>query len=144
MRKAHAPRLPEAIGVRSSAASGTILVIDDNQDICSFITAALEPAGYEVRTASEGGQALALLRRRPADLLITDLFMPGQEGFETISRCRAEFPQTRIIVISAGTVPGMMHDYLATAELLGVAATLRKPFDAETLLGKVRSVLQHA
>jgi DNA-binding NarL/FixJ family response regulator len=68
--------------------------------------------------------------------------MPGQEGFETISRFRAEFPQTRIIVMSAGTVPGMKHDFLAGAALLGVAATLRKPFAADQLLDTVRSALQ--
>jgi DNA-binding NarL/FixJ family response regulator len=67
--------------------------------------------------------------------------MPGQHGFETISRCKAEFPQTKIIVISAGNVPGMQHDFLAAVDVLGVAATLRKPFDADTLLATVRKLL---
>lgn len=119
-----------------------ILVVDDNPDICAFMQAALEAAGYEARTAPEGGQALAMLGRRAADLIITDIFMPGQEGFETITRCRAEFPQTRIIAMSAGTVPGMKHDFLANAALLGVRATLRKPFSADQLLDIVRGVLQ--
>jgi CheY-like chemotaxis protein len=126
----------------SSGAPARILVVDDNQDICSSMQAALEGAGYEVRTAAEGAQALALQRERPADLLITDIFMPVQEGFETISRFKAEFPQTRIIVMSAGNVPGMQHDFLSTAGLLGVGATLRKPFDADELLDAVRKVLQ--
>lgn len=120
-----------------------ILVLDDNADILAFMRAALEGAGYEVRTASEGAQALAeLRRRRSTDLLITDIFMPGQEGFQTITRCKAEFPQTKIIVISAGTIPGMDHDFLATAAHLGVGATLRKPFTADRLLETVRRVLQ--
>jgi CheY-like chemotaxis protein len=119
-----------------------IVVADDNQDILDFIGVALEGAGYEVETVPEGAQALASLGSRPADLLITDLFMPGQQGFETISRCKAEFPHTKIIVISAGNVPGMKHDFLAAVELLGVAATLRKPFDADTLIDTVRKVLQ--
>jgi CheY-like chemotaxis protein len=129
----------------SDSSSGTqerILVVDDNRDICSFMQAALEGAGYEVRTAAEGAQALAVQREWPADVLITDIFMPVQEGFETISRFKAEFPQTRIIVMSAGNVPGMKHDFLATAGLLGVGATLRKPFDADELLDAVRKVLQ--
>jgi CheY-like chemotaxis protein len=126
----------------SSGAPARILVVDDNQDICSSMQAALEGAGYEVQTAAEGAQALALQRERPADLLITDIFMPVQEGFETISRFKAEFPQTRIIVMSAGNVPGMQHDFLSTAGLLGVGATLRKPFDADELLDAVRNVLQ--
>lgn len=103
---------------------------------------ALESAGYEVQTAPEGAQAVALLRERAADLVITDIFMPGQEGFETITRIKAELPQTRIIVMSAGTIPGMKHDFLASAALLGVGATLRKPFTTDQLLEAVRSVLQ--
>jgi CheY-like chemotaxis protein len=117
-------------------------VVDDHQDTCAFMSAALEGAGYEVRTAPEGAQAATLQRSRRADLLITDIFMPGQEGFETISRFKAEFPQTPIIVMSAGTIPGMKHDYLGTATLLGVGATLRKPFTADQLLDTVRTVLQ--
>jgi CheY-like chemotaxis protein len=126
------------------AAAKRILVVDDNQDICAFMRAALEGAGYEVRCALEGAEAFAMLGRRAADLVITDIFMPGQEGFETISRCKAEFPQTRIIVMSAGTVPGMKHDFLATAALLGVGATLRKPFSAAQLLDAVQRVLGKA
>lgn len=118
-----------------------IVVVDDHLDTRAFMRAALEEAGYEVETAEEGAKALALLRTRSADLLITDIFMPGMEGFETISRCKAEFPQTRIIVVSAGSVPGMKHDFLAGAGLLG-AETLRKPFTAAQLLDTVRRVLQ--
>jgi len=119
-----------------------IIVVDDNQDTCAFMSAALKAAGYEVETAEEGAAALAVLHTRPGDLLITDIFMPGQEGFQTISRCKAEFPRTTIIVMSAGTVPGMKHDFLASAALLGVGATLRKPFTADQLLDTVRGVLQ--
>jgi len=126
----------------SKAGSGKrIVVADDNPDICDFVSTALKGAGYEVETAAEGGQALALLRGRPADLLITDLFMLGRQGFETISRCKVEFPKTKIIVISAGNVPGMQHDFLAAVEFLGVAAALRKPFDVDTLIATVRKVL---
>jgi CheY-like chemotaxis protein len=127
--------------VASISAKRTILVVDDHADIRAFMDAALEGAGYEVRTASEGAQALDLLHERGAELLITDIFMPGQEGFETITRCRAEFPQTRIIVISAGTILGLKHDFLSTAALLKVGATLRKPFTAGELLDTVRRVL---
>lgn len=118
-----------------------IVVVDDNPDTCAFMRVALQGAGYEVETAAEGAQGLDLLRSREADLLITDIFMAGQEGFETITRCRAEFPQTRIVVMSAGTIPGMPHDFLSTAGLL-VGAKLRKPFTVRQLLDTVRTVLQ--
>lgn len=129
------------LGDPNSRAAQRILVVDDNRDIRDFMSVALEGAGYEVDTAEEGRQALESMRGRPVELLITDLFMPGQEGFETITQCRAEFPHTRIIVMSAGTVPGMKHDFLAAASRLRVAATLRKPFTAERLLDCVRTVL---
>lgn len=118
-----------------------IVVVDDDPETCAFMRAALQGAGYEVETAEEGAHALDVLRSRKADLLITDIFMPGQEGFETITRCKAEFPRTRIIAMSAGTIPGMPHDFLSTAKLL-VGATLRKPFTASRLLETVRTVLQ--
>jgi CheY-like chemotaxis protein len=130
------------MGEASSKKARRIIVADDHDDTRAFLHAALEGAGYEVETAPEGAQALALMRRRPADLLITDLFMPGKEGFETMRLSRAEFPQTKLIIISAGTIPGMKHDFLASAQLLGVAATLRKPFDANTLIETVRVVLR--
>ena len=122
--------------------SKQILVVDDNEDICAFMETALDSAGYEVRIAAEGAQAMALQRSGPADLMITDIFMPGQEGFQTISRCKVEYPQTKIIVMSAGSVPGMSHDFLAAAGLLCGGATLRKPFTAQQLLECVREVFE--
>ena len=126
----------------SSEKPSRILVVDDHQDFRSFMEATLKSAGYEVCTAAEGEAALALQRGRPADLLITDIFMPGKEGFETITHFREEFPATKIIVMSAGILPGLQHDFLASAGLLRVGATLRKPFTAEQLLATVREVLQ--
>jgi CheY-like chemotaxis protein len=139
---------PSAVNVsdldsfQSSKRGQRIVVVDDNPDICAFVSAALKGAGYEVETAADGGQALGLMSERQAHLLITDLFMPGLEGFETIARCRAEFPQTSVMVMSAGRMPGMKHDFLAAAVLHGVAATLRKPFQAGKLLDTVQRALQ--
>ena len=125
--------------------SGTpqrILIADDNPDTLSFMQAALEKAGYEVQTAPEGAQALALLARRRADLLITDIFMPGHDGIETLRDCKARFPQTRIIVMSAGGGSGRQLDYLPAAALIGANATMRMPFNVDQLLDTVREVLQ--
>ena len=119
----------------------SILVVDDHEDICDFMTAALEGAGFDVRTAPEGARAVALQRRQAADLLITDIFMPGQEGLETIVQFKGEFPQTRVIAMSAGSSRGMKLDFLETASFAGADATLRKPFSADQLLDAVRKVL---
>lgn len=119
-----------------------IMIADDNPDTLAFMQLVLEKEGYEVQTAPEGAQALALLAKRPADLLITDVFMPGQDGIETLRDCKSRFPQTRIIVMSAGGGTGKKLDYLPTAALIGADATLRMPINVDQLLDAVREVLQ--
>ena len=119
-----------------------IMIADDNPDTLCFMQVALEQAGYEVQTAPEGAQALALLAKRRADLLITDVFMPGQDGIETLRDCKTRFPQTRIIVMSAGGGSGRKLDYLPAAALIGADATLRMPINVDQLLDAVREVLE--
>lgn len=119
-----------------------ILIVDDHQDTLSFMQVALERAGYEVQITSMGEQALALQRERPADLLIADVFMPGQDGIETLWHFKDYFPQTRTIVMSAGGGSNGKQDYFSTAEFIGVNATLRKPFTVDQLLDAVRTALQ--
>lgn len=129
------------MSVTGSRTPKRILIVDDNVDILSFMQAALEGAGFDVRIVTEGAQALALQAKHGADLLITDIFMPGQDGIETIHQCKARFPQTRIIVMSAGGGSGRKLDYLPSALLIGADATLRKPFNVDQLVDTVRKVL---
>ena len=100
---------------------------------------ALELAGYTVREASHGGEALALQRAQPARFLITDIFMPESDGFEAIAAFRREFPQTKIVAISGGGTRAK-QDYLAAARLVGADATLQKPFDVSALLETLRAL----
>lgn len=128
---------------RTAAKKTSVLVVDDMPDVCEFVQAALQAAGYDVNVAADGGEALELQRHNPSAVLITDLFMPGQEGMETIAAFKAEFPRTRVIAMTAGTGYGN-HDFLAAAELVGADATLRKPFDADELLHTVGRVLRNS
>jgi len=131
-----------ATRVADTGSPKSILIVDDNEDILAFMQIALERAGYEVQTASDGAQALVQQTKFRTDLLITDIFMPGQDGIETLRECKARFPQTRVIVISAGGGLDRQLDYLPAAALIGANATLHKPFDVEQLLDTVRTVLQ--
>ena len=126
-----------------AAAKALILVVDDHADIRAMLQLVLEQAGYEVLTAESGVQALALQRRRAAQVVITDLFMPEQDGAETIDLLRREFPATRIVAMSGGgrVVGRGGVDYLTAARNIGAHATLRKPFDAEELLQVVQDLL---
>ncbi|HEY0961855.1 MAG TPA: response regulator [Pseudomonadales bacterium] len=110
-----------------------IILCEDNADQRFALRLALEHAGYAVREASDARKALALHREKPAPVLITDLFMPEMDGFELISAFKNEFPETKIIVISANRPESTMN-YLASADLMGVDATLQKPFKVTALL----------
>ena len=119
--------------------AATILVVDDNPDLGLTLKMALELEGYSAQHASTGSQALAMQRQNPADVVLTDIFMPESDGFELIATVRREFPETKIIVMSGGA-QRLKQDYLSSAELIGVDATLQKPFEMETLLETLKAL----
>lgn len=115
----------------------SILVVDDDDSVRRVLRRILESAGYEVRDAPNGRLAMLEFNRRPADLLITDIFMPEQEGIETIGAVRRDHPGLKVIAIS-----GMAGDhYLRMAKLMGARATLQKPLRLVKVLETVRTTL---
>lgn len=116
-----------------------ILVADDDPGMRGALKLALEAAGYRVRVASHGREAFSLQQENPADVLITDIFMPENDGFEAIDLFRTSFPATKIIVMS-GDAKRAKLEYLPVAALIGVDATLKKPFRTEQLLQALRSL----
>jgi CheY-like chemotaxis protein len=122
------------------AVTRRLLVADDSADMRESLKIVLERAGYEVALAPDGLRALEMQRARPADVLITDIFMPERDGLETITAFRQEFPRTRIIAMSGGGVRVGGSFYLDTAGAAGADATLRKPFDPKSLLGVLQSL----
>jgi DNA-binding response OmpR family regulator len=120
-----------------------IILVDDDADQRLALRMALELAGYRVREAAHGAEALRLQRERSASFLITDIFMPEADGFETIEAFRREFPRTRIIAVSGGGQRAK-RDYLESATLMGVDAAFHKPFEIERLLDTLRLLSERA
>lgn len=121
-----------------------VLVIDDNTDLRELIGSALSHAGYAVTLARDGNKAVQAQRSQAADLAITDIFMPDQDGIETILQFKKEFPATPIIAMSGGTkyaTRGSGVDYLSTARKFGADRLLHKPFDINELLEAVAEML---
>jgi CheY-like chemotaxis protein len=118
---------------------GCVLIADDDGRLRGALKLALEAAGYKVQLAVNGAQALQMQRRDPADVLITDIFMPDADGFEAIDGFRKAFPDAKIVVMS-GDARKARGEYLSAAALIGVDATLRKPFQVATLLQTLRSL----
>ena len=128
----------------------SVLVIDDDSDVRALVAYQLQAAGYEVRAAAHGAEGLALQRESPADVIVTDIFMPEKEGIETIRELKELSPRVRIIVMSGGGSlrPGRRrfttHDVGVVARELGVTAVLQKPFETEELLSSVAAAIGQA
>ncbi len=117
-----------------------ILVIDDDEQIRGVLRRMLERAGHSVVEAADGELGTQAHRAHPADLIITDIFMPQRDGLETIVALRREFVGVKLIAISGGDRTGAL-DLRQEALLFGAARTLQKPFTATELLAVVGEVL---
>jgi CheY-like chemotaxis protein len=107
-----------------------MLVVDDDPNVLETSSKILSTAGYEVRTAVDGFDALAELRRSLPDIIISDLRMPNMSGFELLSIVRRRFPHIPVIAISAefnGTAPvGLIADSFFSKGEYGPQELFRK------------------
>jgi DNA-binding NtrC family response regulator len=115
-----------------------ILVIDDEPDMRAILEKILKSAGHEVILATDGREGVEKYCTSPADLVITDLFMPNQEGLETIGELRRRFPEVAIIAMSGKTAALTM---LSIAQKFGAIGMLHKPFAADELIAAVEKAL---
>ena len=127
-----------------------ILVIDDEQYIRAALREVLEREGFEVSVAESGKQGLEILEHDGADLVITDIIMPGIDGVATLERIKATHPGLPVIVISGGgNVSPMEYEpgaistsaFLASAARAGAECTLTKPFNRQELVSAVNNLL---
>ena len=117
----------------------SILIIDDNEQIRTFLRKVLEQAGYMVTEAPNGQEGLRQFRQTPTALVITDLLMPDNDGLEVTIALHRESPTVKIIVLTGGSG---QRDYLDVAKLLGAHRTMRKPVTITELLQAVQQELQ--
>lgn len=117
-----------------------ILLIDDEEQIRLTYGALLKIGGHEVVTAVDGEEALALFRRQPFDLVITDVVMPRMGGAETIAALRRLRPSLKVIAVYGGGRLGEAGSP-TTAQSLGADRLLTKPFMMDELQGAVAAML---
>ncbi len=127
-----------------------ILVIDDERDVRDSVAKVLERAGHEVRIADGAAAGLDAFHTYGADLVITDIIMPEQNGVDVINALRQSGTKLRIIAISGGGNFGPLgytplaittNAYLAAAKKSGADEVLTKPFDRQELLAVVSGLL---
>ena len=109
-----------------------ILVVDDDSDTLEIVSELLLDAGYQVRTARCGLEALTRIRRSLPDLLLVDLFMPVMDGWQLLDELKSEPSLKRL----PPTV--MMTAWPRPVDLPQGVSLLRKPFEWDTLVRLVR------
>ncbi len=117
-----------------------ILIIEDDAQTRDMLSQLLQRHGYEVSLAADGIDGMRQFRAEPADLVLTDLLMPGKEGLETIRDLLDEFVGVKIIAMSGGGRLGNLG-YLAAAEKLGATRAIAKPIDIPYLLQQIKVLL---
>jgi len=128
--------------VGDDAEGRSVLVVDDDPFIGRLLEIELRAAGYEVRVAGDGLQALELANERCPDLVLADVMMPNVDGFELTRRLRRDSRTASVSVIML-TARGLSADKLE-GFAVGADDYIVKPFDTPELLARIRGVLRRA
>ena len=107
-----------------------VLVVDDDADIRELLVSVLKDDGYDALPAANGREALAMLERFAADVVVLDLMMPVMDGWTFADRMHEKW-DIPIVVLSAA------NDIQKQAARVHAAAAVAKPFDIETLLPRI-------
>ena len=123
-------------------AGENVLVVDDDPFIARLLEIELRAAGYDVRVAADGVQALEAAQERCPDLVLADVMMPNMDGFELTRRLRQDARTATVSVIML-TARGLSADKLEGFSV-GADDYIVKPFDTPELLARIRGVLRRA
>jgi len=115
-----------------------VLLVDDKEEFVSVLSERLRLYGMEVDTATKGEDALAMLRKKMADVVVLDVIMPGMGGLEILSRIKKIYPHVQVILLTghASTKEGI------EGMRLGAFDYLMKPVDIEELIAKMKASMK--
>ena len=114
-----------------------ILIVDDEPEIRKSLRGVLEDEGYKVSTADSGEACLAELRKKPFDLILLDIWLPGKDGLETLEEIKKSDLAPEVIMISGhGTIESAVK-----ATKLGAFDFLEKPLSIDSTLILVKNAV---
>lgn len=107
----------------------TIVVVDDEVEICEFLKAFFEDRDYHVFTAHNGEQALETIKKTSPNVVLLDLHMPGMDGMKVLQKVKVEFPKLKVIMVTAIET----QEKIEEAMRLGADNYITKPLSLEYL-----------
>lgn len=120
--------------------TATILVVDDDPDLLQSLRVLLEAYDFRVLVADNAAAAIATVAERGPDLVLTDIYMPGADGFELINALRERNATIPVVAMSGGGRTGR-YDNLSIAAHLGATAVIDKPFSNASLIDTIERAL---
>ena len=118
-----------------------ILVIDDEAHIRTIINDFLKIERHEVDLAEDGNTAMKLAEKKAYNLVITDVFMPDDDGFDVIRALKRLYPAVKIIAISGGGTVHSSGELLDACKLFGADRGVPKPLDLKKLVEVMKELL---
>jgi DNA-binding NtrC family response regulator len=121
----------------SDAPKKRLLIVDDENDLTNLLSEILGAEGYEISTARDGDEALAILGKETFDAVLLDILMPNRNGFEVLKHLTEHHPSTKTIMLTA-------YSDLASAvetKRLGAVEFITKPYKLQTVLSTLQRVL---
>ncbi len=119
--------------------TGTILIVDDEEDLRFFVGAALRRAGWQIHEAGSGEAAITMLAEKACDVVLLDLRMARTDGLTTLREIKARWPDVVVIIMTAYA----SLDSAITAVRQGAFDYLRKPCSLDDVLTCTRRALEH-
>lgn len=116
----------------------SILIVDDDINLCNALSDELKEVGYETSFVNDGDQALKFLSESPVDLVLLDLKMPGKDGFDVLKEMGEKKIRSKIIVLTAYADVKSAID----SAKMGASDFISKPYDFDELLITIRKVMQ--
>ncbi len=130
-----------------------IMIIDDDEELCIELMQLLVDKGFKVETAQSAEAGICILGKKPFDLLLLDLKMPGISGYEFIEFVKKQYPQLKVFIITGSTFSWEFinrydkhfkefneEESLKSARLKLADLVLNKPFDIENLINKIKEI----
>jgi DNA-binding response OmpR family regulator len=117
-----------------------VLIVDDDEAVRDLLRICLKIEGYNVMTASDGLQALTLLRRRKPDLVVLDIYMPILDGWSVLEAIRTDesLKELPVIMLTIERSPAS----IIRSWKEGVDCFISKPFDPQDIIAIIRRILQ--